>query len=31
MYRALGADFLDEWRTVLLAGEGLKKLLARDG
>jgi hypothetical protein len=31
MYRALGADFLDEWRTVLLAGEGLKKLVARDG
>jgi GNAT superfamily N-acetyltransferase len=31
MYKALGADFLDEWRTVLLAGEGLKKLTARDG
>jgi GNAT superfamily N-acetyltransferase len=31
MYRALGANFLDEWRTVLLAGEGLKKLVARDG
>jgi GNAT superfamily N-acetyltransferase len=31
MYRALGADFLDEWRTVLLAGEGLKNLVARDG
>jgi hypothetical protein len=30
MYRALGANFLDEWRTVLLAGEGLKKLVARD-
>jgi GNAT superfamily N-acetyltransferase len=26
MYRRLGADFLDEWRTVLLAGDGLKKL-----
>jgi len=26
MYRTLGAGFLDEWRTVLLAGEGLKKL-----
>jgi hypothetical protein len=31
MYGALGANFLDEWRTVLLAGEGLKKLVARDG
>jgi GNAT superfamily N-acetyltransferase len=30
MYRALEANFLDEWRTVLLAGEGLKKLVARD-
>jgi hypothetical protein len=26
MYRRLGADFLDEWRTVVLAGDGLKKL-----
>jgi hypothetical protein len=26
MYRTLGADFLDEWRTVVLAGDGLKKL-----
>jgi GNAT superfamily N-acetyltransferase len=31
MYKALGANFLDDWRTVLLAGEGLKKLVARDG
>jgi len=26
MYRTLGADFLDEWRTVVLAEDGLKKL-----
>jgi hypothetical protein len=26
MYRTLGADFLDEWRTVVLGGDGLKKL-----
>jgi GNAT superfamily N-acetyltransferase len=26
MYGKLGADFLDEWRTALLAGESLKKL-----
>jgi GNAT superfamily N-acetyltransferase len=26
MYRKLGAEFLDEWRTALLAGESLKKL-----
>ncbi|MFL6429036.1 MAG: GNAT family N-acetyltransferase [Acidobacteriaceae bacterium] len=30
MYRRLGADFLDEWRTVLLTGDGLKKLVRRD-
>jgi GNAT superfamily N-acetyltransferase len=30
MYKMLGANFLDEWRTVLLAGEGLKKLVKRD-
>ena len=26
LYKALGADFLDDWRTVLLAGDGLRKL-----
>lgn len=26
MYEKLGAEFLDEWRTALLAGESLKKL-----
>jgi GNAT superfamily N-acetyltransferase len=26
MYKALGADFLDDWRAVLLAGDGLRKL-----
>jgi GNAT superfamily N-acetyltransferase len=26
MYKALGANFLDEWRSVLLAGDGLRKL-----
>jgi len=26
LYKALGADFFDDWRTVLLAGDGLRKL-----
>ena len=26
MYKALGADFLDEWRSVFLTGNGLRKL-----
>jgi len=26
MYKTLGADFIDEWRPVLLAGESLRKL-----
>jgi GNAT superfamily N-acetyltransferase len=26
MYKALGADFLDDWRGVLLAGDGLRNL-----
>ena len=26
MYKALDADFLDEWRSVFLAGDGLRKL-----
>ena len=30
MYKTLGADFLDDWRTVLLTGDGLKKLVRRD-
>ena len=29
MYKALGADFLDEWRSVLLSGDGLRKLAER--
>ncbi len=29
MYKALGADFLDEWRTVLLTGDGLRKLAGK--
>jgi GNAT superfamily N-acetyltransferase len=30
MYKALGADFLDDWRSVLLSGDGLKKLAEKD-
>jgi GNAT superfamily N-acetyltransferase len=30
MYKALGADFLDDWRSVLLAGNGLRKLMEKD-
>jgi GNAT superfamily N-acetyltransferase len=26
MYKALGADFLDDWRAVFLEGDGLRKL-----
>src|ERR1700730_8567043 len=26
LYQALGAEFFDDWRTVLLAGDGLRKL-----
>jgi GNAT superfamily N-acetyltransferase len=29
LYKALGADFLDDWRTVLLAGDDLRKLAER--
>jgi GNAT superfamily N-acetyltransferase len=29
MYKALGADFLDEWRSVFLTGDGLRKLAER--
>src|SRR5450755_469517 len=30
MYKALGADFLDDWRDALLTGEGLRKLAEKD-
>jgi GNAT superfamily N-acetyltransferase len=30
MYKALGAEFLDEWTSALLAGDGLRKLAAQD-
>jgi diamine N-acetyltransferase len=30
MYKALGADFIDGWRSVLLAGASLRKLAERD-
>jgi hypothetical protein len=30
MYEALGASFLDDWRTVLLTGDDLRKLAAKD-
>jgi GNAT superfamily N-acetyltransferase len=30
LYKTVGADFLDDWRTVLLAGDGLKNLAKRD-
>jgi GNAT superfamily N-acetyltransferase len=26
MYKALGAEFMDEWRSVFLTGDGLRKL-----
>ena len=29
-YKALGADFLDEWRNVRMTGEALRKLAASD-
>jgi GNAT superfamily N-acetyltransferase len=29
MYRALGANILDDWRTVLLAGDGLLELVKK--
>ena len=29
MYKALGADFMDEWTSVFLAGEGLRKLAGK--
>ena len=29
MYKSLGAHFLNDWRIVLLAGEGLRKLAGR--
>jgi GNAT superfamily N-acetyltransferase len=30
VYKALGARFLDEWRSALLAGDGLRELAERD-
>lgn len=30
MYKSLGANFLDDWRIVLLTGEGLRKLAKED-
>jgi GNAT superfamily N-acetyltransferase len=30
MYRAMGGEFLDEWRDVLLMGDGLHKLAEKD-
>jgi|HubBroStandDraft_1064217.scaffolds.fasta_scaffold00205_4 GNAT superfamily N-acetyltransferase len=30
MYKALGAHFLDEWRSAHLAGDGLRKLAEQD-
>jgi diamine N-acetyltransferase len=30
LYKTVGADFLDDWRTVLLVGDGLKNLAKRD-
>jgi GNAT superfamily N-acetyltransferase len=30
MYKGLGAHFLDDWRIVLLTGEGLRKLAEQD-
>jgi len=29
MYKALGADFLDDWRAVFLEGDGLRKLAGK--
>jgi GNAT superfamily N-acetyltransferase len=29
MYKALGADFLDEWTSALLEGDGLRKLAGK--
>lgn len=30
MYKALSADFLDDWRDALLTGDGLRKLAEKD-
>jgi len=30
MYKALGGELLDEWREVLLTGDGLRKLAEKD-
>jgi GNAT superfamily N-acetyltransferase len=31
LYKALGAEFRDQWRPVLLTGESLRQLAQRDG
>ena len=31
MYKALGAEFRDQWRPVLLTGEALRRLAEKDG
>ncbi|MGB7332527.1 MAG: GNAT family N-acetyltransferase [Terriglobales bacterium] len=30
MYKAMGAEFLDEWRSFFLMGDGLRKLAEKD-
>jgi len=30
MYKALGAVFMDDWRTALLLNDGLQKLAEKD-
>jgi hypothetical protein len=30
LYKTLGAEFLDDWRTVPLTGDGFKNLMKRD-
>jgi GNAT superfamily N-acetyltransferase len=30
MYKALGADFMDDWRTAMLEGEGLRRLAEKE-
>jgi ribosomal protein S18 acetylase RimI-like enzyme len=30
-YRAIGAEFLDEWRNVRLSGEALERLVGMEG
>jgi hypothetical protein len=30
LYKSLGANFLDQWRTVVLTGEELRRLAAKN-